>query len=90
MDSKQKKIVYSLIAVGAIIGIGILISALRTRGLYGSQVEENYDYICPDHLIDEETGECSSSWGITEAECEYARAHGHIEYYQEKGFCLDE
>lgn len=90
MDARQKKIVISLIVVGSIIGLVVLAVSLRTRKEYGSQIEENYDYICPEHLVDPVTGECSSSWGITEAECEYAREHGHLEYYQEQGFCLDE
>ena len=90
MDEKQKKIVISLIVVGSLIGLIVLAVSLRTRDEYGEEIAENYDYICPDHLVDPDTGECSSSWSITQAECDYAREHGHIQYYQEMGFCLDE
>ena len=90
MDPNQKKIVISLIVVGSLLGLVVLAISLKTRNEYGDQIGETYDYICPEHLIDPDTGECSSSWAITEAECDYAREHGHIEYYQNKGFCLDE
>lgn len=68
------------------IAIGVLVSATRTA-IISNVVDDTYDVECPPQLIDPDTGECLP-WNTTEAECEWARENGHLEYYQSTGRCL--
>lgn len=87
MKDRQRKIVISLIVVGSVIGIAMVIAAYRASQSYRTRIAEDYDYVCPPHLVNQETGECDSSWSITEAECEYAEEHGYLDHYQRYGYC---
>ncbi len=87
MTKRAKNIVISLIAVGSVVGIAMAVAAIRASKSRDERIAEDYDYVCPPHLVNPDTGECDSSWAITEAECEYAEENGYLDHYQRYGYC---
>ena len=86
MDRNRRLIVISVLVVLGIIALGVLISATRTLRI-SNTVDDTYEAVCPEQLIDPDTGECMP-WNTTEEECEWARVNGHLEYYRSTGRCL--
>ena len=86
MDKNRKIIVISVLVVLGIIAISVSVSAIRTL-VISNVVDDTYDIVCPEQLIDPDTGECMP-WNTTDEECEWARENGHLDYYRSTGRCL--